>query len=132
MQQVNFQVYDILRWLLVPVAGFVGWFLAFLLGILTLSIVEALVADLLNNNGAPATYRILLTSFTGLSGMLVVMFPALVAPQQKGGIAVLAYLIGATYFILLDASLWPPYLAAILAGLVAMLFAVKRWSVPDL
>ena len=129
----------VLRWIaLLPVAV-AGWYLAMVLGMMTLGLVDQFCPEGLMVSGQCTAgwydwvQGAIFYLFIALSAVLVVLLAALIAPAHRRRVAWVAFLLGAAMAVLM-ALLTPSFvdlLAALVAGLATALWVQRaRWSLP--
>jgi len=128
---------NLVRWILVPISGVLVFYLVLLLGILCLDFIgdfcpsDEVVSGLCTAwwYGRVSDGLILSSAFIVAVG--VVLVPPAVAPGYRFGVAVLAYVCGATFALYAAVSgLWAECLASAIGGTLALGGAYKMWRDP--
>lgn len=116
-------------------AALAGWYLALFIGMFLLGFAESLCPPEDMVSGAclarwfdPVQTAIIYFS-ASLAAFLVVLFPTWMAPSHRNRVARSAFSVGALVaaFLAWSTLAWGEFIAAIIAGLLAVLL-IKRWS----
>ena len=131
----------VLRWLLVIPAALVGWYLALVVGLLLLSLVESFCPSeaMVSGHCYAAWFQwseeALFVLTTALAAWLVVLLPTLTCPTRKRTVASIAYVIGAVTAIIFAVTgpIWIPAIAALLMGFLTLRRVYRKNSLnpPD-
>jgi len=126
------------RWILVIPAAIAGWYLAFILGMLSVVALDALCPPEMMISGAcmaswyPPAVDLLIIISTGLSAVLAIVGAYMVTPeaQRKMAIAYTTYSVGALTAGLwaFELNSWAEFSCAVALGLMAILFLKQRAS----
>src|SRR5215470_2026939 len=126
---------NLLRWVMVPVAGITIWYAVLLLGLAGVTALDWLCPPELVDSGmcmapwhAPAVEALILICTAAVS-VGIVMLPALVAPARRFGVAMVAYGCGAAFAVHIasSGSLWGPVVVSGVSGSAALWLAASRW-----
>ena len=124
-----------LRWVLAPIGGLVAWHATLFLGLVAVGVLDSMcppdemVSGMCQADWYEPAFDALVAVFSGISAVLVVLVPALIAPTHRLRMAWIAYGVGAAFaiFFALGTSLYPPAAAALLGGATAVAIAHRLW-----
>ena len=122
---------NVLRWICVIPASYLGYYIALVSGMAALALVEsfcpgeAVVSGMCTAEYMRQTERILFVLFPGIAAVLFVLLPTLVAPSMKVAVALAFFTLGSLVATILGISLeeWVVLGFALLCG------AVAAWAV---
>jgi hypothetical protein len=126
----------LLRWVLVPLAGFAVWYLTFQIGFVGLALLDRLCPpEFLISGACTATWHrqavdLLTLLCTAIVTAGLVLVPAFVAPTHRFQVALQFFLFGGAFAIYaaLSGSLWGPFLVSSATGLASLWWARSRWG----
>lgn len=122
---------NVLRWICVIPAAYLGYYLAMVSGMVALALAEsfcppeALVSGMCTAEYMRQTEKILFVLFPGFAAVLVVLLPTLVAPSRKVAVAFVFFTLGSVAATILGVSLeeW------VVLGFSLLCGAVTAWAV---
>jgi len=129
----KFAAVTLLRWIAVIPAGVLGWYIAFLSGLVLLTgatnlcPTESMVSGAYTAPWFRYAEATIMCVTVALAAFLVVVFPAFVAPRRRSAVAWVAFAAGlmvAVYFVAYTAALLE-FVSAIVAGLVSVVGVMK-------
>ncbi len=124
-----------LRWCLVIPVSIASWYLALVVALIVLGVVESMCPPDLMVSGlchAPwyeMAFDVVVVFGAALSAIFVVLSAAYTAPRNRVLIAKIAFAMGclaATHFVY-ETALWSAYIAAISAGAITVYTLYKRY-----
>jgi ABC-type antimicrobial peptide transport system permease subunit len=126
----------IIRWILLVPGAILAWYVALFLGIVALDIRDSLcpseymVSGMCTGLFGKITFDTLMVFFSGISALLVVIASTLIAPTNKGIVAITAFVVGsvvASVFLFgSDFELWKEFVSAITVGGATCYFIVRK------
>jgi hypothetical protein len=126
-----------LRWLFVVPSAFVGWYVGLILALLINSAHKALcpttyiVSGMCNAPWSAFVQGLAIICGAVFSGALVVLLPALFAPNHRKRVASIAYGLGmllSVYFLVLIPGIWHAVLSSVTGGGIVLWRFVRRDS----
>ncbi len=122
---------NVLRWLCVIPAAYLGYYLALVGGMAALALAESFCpAEALVSGMCTAAYmrwteKILFVLFPGIAAILAVLLPTLIAPSKKVAVAFVFFALGSVAATILGVSLeeW------VVLGFALFCGAVTAWAV---
>ena len=126
----------LVRWVLAPIGGLVAWHATLFLGLVAVGVLDSMcppdkiVSGMCQADWYEPAFDALVAVFAGISAVVVVLVPALIAPTHRLRMAWVAYGVGAAFAIcsaLGGSSLYPPAAAALLCGAAAVALAHRLW-----
>lgn len=127
---------EMLRWLLVIPAAFVGWYAAFFVEVILYVIFESMLCPeqlpevRVNSFPCEPIFSVMVTIGAGLSAVLTILFAVWVAPARRVYVAAIIYTGGAAfalYFAVLTSE-WAAFASAMLCGAVMVAVVLLWWS----
>jgi len=124
----------VLRWVLIPLACVLSWYVALLLGLLTYSGLEKLcapedmVSGICTARWFHYAYEICVCAGAGVAAILMQLSSYCLAPQAKLRVVWLTYLLSmmAALYMLWQTAAYDAFASAALAGLLSAYFIQKR------
>lgn len=121
---------SICRWVLLPIACVVSWYVALVIGIIGLEFARSTFAPeglsmrgFMRSPRYQVVWQVVLTGSVGLSAVFVVATAFFLAPAERGATGWVAFLVGAcvALWFAFGTNQWLAFLAALVAGLTTAL-----------
>lgn len=130
------QMITFMRWLGLIPAAISGWYLALMLGIFLLALAERTCPAENRVSGICTAWwfgyieKLIVYIGVAVAAFLVVIFPTLMAPSHRYLVAGSIFLLGALVagYLAWELSAWGEFLAAVAAGLSAVLWQESSWG----
>ena len=124
----------IARWVLVIPSAFVGWYLAFVIGILLYQLAEffcppeLMVSESCQASWFDPVFNGLFVFGASLSAVLVILLAVLMAPAQRRLVAIVIYFGGCLTAMefAIATSAWPAFAGAIASGALILFIILRR------
>lgn len=127
-------MFTYIRWALIPVVIFLGWYLALLISIGIHAFAESLcpsehiVSGMCFASWFTAVSKSIICLGAGLAAVFIVLFSAIVAPAKKVQVILVVYSIGAmvAIFWAFQINAFAELVAAVISGLITVLVLNKK------
>lgn len=124
---------EIIRWLLVIPSAFIGWYLAFFIGVLLYSAVDSFCPRQEFDSPCIASWYFpvidaVIIFGASLSAVFTILFAVLIAPKKRDFVAKIIFLGGvvtAIYFVA-NTSAWAEFTGAIICGLLTLALVLRH------
>ena len=124
---------EIIRWLLVIPSAFIGWYLAFFIGVLLYSVVDSFCPRQEFDSPCMASWCFpvidaVIIFGVSLSAIFTILFAVLIAPKKRDFVAKIIYLGGASTAIYFAASTsaWVEFAGAIICGSLTLVLVLRH------
>ena len=123
----------IIRWILVIPAAVIAWYLALVISLFLLNLVEIYCPQEFTVSGAcsaswtKAIFNVLVIFGAGLASILILVFSALMAPSKKILVSKVVFMGGVLFAIYAvhQTSAWGAFISAILCGTVTLIIQLR-------